>query len=98
MTFFVKLSDCAVDSDGSSKGIDIGIFMSHDKDPFMGLYDLPESMSFYSCLHTGGFFKLKAFASEISGLVRIPDDDLVSAASQCQVDGASCELLAFKQG
>ena len=52
-------------------------------------------MGFYSCFYAGRLFKLQALASKIGCLMGIFDDDLISAASQSQIDSSPCQLLAF---
>ena len=75
MDRFAKCLTCTVDTDGSSKCIDI-----------LGAHKLLESLRLDTRLDTGGLLHLLCLAAIISDLVAILDHDLIAASSKCHLD------------
>ena len=91
-----KNSCCTIDSDCSSKGIDIGYTVSHDQDTFPALDQLPERFCLYSGFYSGVLLYLLGF-STIVGAVELKAvvclySRLIAASSECKVDRRSCIL------
>ena len=87
-----KNSCCTIDSDCSSKGIDIGYTVSHDQDTFPALDQLPERFCLYSGFYSGVLLYLLGFSTIVGDLVTLFDDHLIAASSECKVDRRSCIL------
>ena len=86
MDRFAKCLTCTVDTDGSSKCIDICDLVSHDHNALLGAHKLLEGLRLDTRLDTGGLLHLLCLAAIVSDLVAILDHDLIAASSKCHLD------------
>jgi len=78
-----------INADRRSQGIDIRNLMSHDQDHILAGHDFPQGMRLDTGFDPVSFFNGFRLASEVRRRIAVLDDDLISAAPQCQLDGCT---------
>ena len=72
--------------------------MSHNHDLIAALNELTQRVGFHTGLHTGGLLHLLGLAAKIGDLLALPDNNLIAAAGQRQINSNPRKLVILRKG
>ena len=96
LCLFAQLTGRTVNTDSSTKRINVCYLMSHDKEFVTGDHNFAQRQCFHSGLYTGRFVYLTVASAKIRYFISGLYDHLISAASQCQVNGHTGILVILR--
>ena len=87
MDRLTKSLTCTINTNSSSQRIHICDLVSHDYHTFFGTHEFFQRLCLHPGFYSGGFFHLLCFAAKIGDTVTVLNYHLVTATSQCHLNG-----------
>ena len=98
MCCLIKCSTDTVNSDCSSNGVSIAVFMSHNEHVILSLYKFAKCMCLNTSLYSGIGSCTLAFASKVAYIVLFLKYYLISSSSKCHIYGRPCKVIGLSIG